>query len=100
MSVSDGSPKPRRRARPSALAVADVGEATAPTLVPLLRPLTPREESLHLVRNQLTFISGAAYAIRRQLERGELDGGAAGAARERLARIERAVRAIDALLND
>ena len=69
-------------------------------LVPLLRPLSPREEALHLVRNELTFISGAAFAVRRQLERGELDGAAAGAARERLARIERAVRAIDALLMD
>ena len=68
--------------------------------MPLLRPLTPREEALHLVRNELTYIGGAAYGIRRQLERGELDGAAAGAARERLARIERAVRAIDALLID
>ena len=67
-----------------------------PSVVPLLTPLTARQETLHLIRNHLTFIAGTAYTLRRHAANGTLD---ADAAADRLERVERAAWQVDALLD-
>ena len=101
---SESAPKPRRingsQIRPPTPAASPAPPAPCadarPAVVPLLTPLTPRQETLHLVRNHLTYIAGTAHGLRRQLRRGALEP---GTARDRLERLERAAWAIDALFD-